>query len=158
MIHEPAHVSAYESGRALLEFRQDQASACASCKLRSGCGQGLLATMRRSSAGSALEFPVSTPLEPGESVTLSISDRQILLGSLWVYGVPLLALVAGAVVGSFLDEGGDFGTGMGILIGLFLSAVVLRMADRLPAIRIVPDVDRGPRASDGSPEAGLDRR
>lgn len=72
----------------------------------------------------------ATPLDLGVGVTVTVTlpDRYLLLGALFVYGVPLLALLAGAVLGASVSDS-DLGAAAGAALGLVAalgSAPVLR--------------------------------
>ena len=53
----------------------------------------------------------------GTTVTVTLPDRYLLLGTLLVYGVPLAALLAGAVLG-MTAFGTDLGAAAGAALGL----------------------------------------
>jgi positive regulator of sigma E activity len=64
----------------------------------------------------------------GATVTVTLPDRYLLLGTLLVYGVPLAALLAGAVLG-VTAFGSDLGAAGGAALGLaaaLLAAPFLR--------------------------------
>lgn len=75
----------------------ERRSSCGSCSARKGCGTGALAGLF---GARAHEVEVRNPIgaRPGEEVVLGISESLLVRGSVAVYLVPLLSLVAGAVL------------------------------------------------------------
>ncbi len=98
-------------------------SACQSCSARQGCGQRALASV---TSGRANQILVDNHLNArvGDEVTISIMESALLHASLWVYAVPLSALLVGAVSGHQLAPGSDglaillagLGLGLGFLL------------------------------------------
>jgi positive regulator of sigma E activity len=58
-------------------------------------------------------------IAPGTAVELSLPERYVLYGSLAVYGLPLLGLLAGAATGAFVT-GSDPGVVVGAVAGVGL--------------------------------------
>lgn len=79
-------------------------SACESCSARHGCGQRALAGV---SGGRANQVLVANSLgaEVGDEVTVAIDESALLGASLLVYALPLVSMVAGAVLGHQLSAG-----------------------------------------------------
>jgi sigma-E factor negative regulatory protein RseC len=79
-------------------------SACESCSARHGCGQRALAGV---SGGRANQVLVANSLgaRVGDEVTVGIAESALLGASLLVYAVPLVLMVAGAVLGHQLSAG-----------------------------------------------------
>jgi sigma-E factor negative regulatory protein RseC len=73
---------------------------CGSCAARSGCGHGLLASMGRSaSVVRALRTSANSPaIALHDEVRISIPERSFLRGVALLYLMPLLCLVAGALL------------------------------------------------------------
>ncbi|WP_152206169.1 SoxR reducing system RseC family protein [Marinobacter changyiensis] len=98
-------------------------SACESCSARQGCGQRALASV---TSGRANQILVDNHLnaQVGDEVTVAIAESALLQASLWVYAVPLSALLAGAILGHRLAPGSDglaillasLGLGLGFLL------------------------------------------
>jgi positive regulator of sigma E activity len=74
-----------------------------------------------------MSFDCSEPLAVGENVIVTLPDRYLLLASLVAHGLPLAALLAGAMAG-FASTGGDAGAVLGALAGI---AVALIAAPKL---------------------------
>lgn len=98
MIEETAHVVETEGEFAWVET--ERRSSCGSCSVK-GCGTGALSKIlgKRSQ-----QLKVRNPIDakPGDEVILGIREEDLLKGSLAVYIVPLLAMLAGALLGEGL--------------------------------------------------------
>lgn len=73
-------------------------SACGSCSASKGCGTSAVAKL----------FPKRLPqvavtnnlgAEPGDQVIIGLADNDVQTASLYLYGIPLAGLLAGAVIG-----------------------------------------------------------
>ncbi len=101
MIEETGTVVKVESGYAWIET--ERRSTCGSCSANKGCGTATLARVmgQRRTRVRALD-----PLEvkPGERVVIGLEEAALVRGSLAVYTVPLLGLLAGALFGDFMAQ------------------------------------------------------
>ena len=101
MIEEIATVTWSGQGVARVEAARN--SACAQCSSRSSCSQGVLSQWSR---GRSVEIEVLNPdnltLMPGQQVLIGLEEGGLMRASLLLYLVPLLRLVAGALVASML--------------------------------------------------------
>lgn len=101
MIEEVATVT--WSGQGLARVEAARNSACAQCSSRSNCSQGVLSQWSR---GRTVEIEVLNPanlaLSPGQQVLIGLEEGGLMRASLLLYLVPLLMLVAGALVASVL--------------------------------------------------------
>jgi positive regulator of sigma E activity len=61
-------------------------------------------------------------LAPGERVVVALPERYVLLAALLVHGLPLAALLAGAVAG-YAATGTDLGAGAGAAAGVSLAVL-----------------------------------
>lgn len=99
---------------------------CARCAEGKGCGGGLLGRLLGDRLFQ-LRVPVRTGISVGDQVQLGISEGALLGAACLMYLLPLLALLAGALIGDFL--GGD-GTALLLgslaLLASFLSLHVFR--------------------------------
>ncbi len=117
-------------------------TSCGACGGR-GCGSssvfGQLFRVRPAS------YPVHNAIaaQVGDSVIVAVAEGELLRSALRGYGVPLLALLLGALVGSTLA--GELGSIVGALLGLALGAVTIR---RVAAVR--PSIVRHGSAEDFS--------
>ena len=84
----------------------------------------------------------ATPLDLGVGATVSVTlpDRYLLLGALLVYGVPLAALLAGAVLGvsvSDSDLGAAAGAALGLAAALGAAPILRRGLERVTVREMV---------------------
>lgn len=109
MVEEPGRVVGLQGAEAWVQTVRQ--GACQSCKVRSGCGQRLLTEL---SGGKASQVRVRNVLQAqvGDQVLLGIGETALLRASLLVYLVPLLGLVAGAVLAHRLLGLGDAGAAL----------------------------------------------
>lgn len=93
MIRQPATVVSIDDQQIWLDVERQ--SSCSGCKLRNGCGTGLLARHvgRRF---SRLAVPRTENLQVGEQVEVQIAEKELLHGALMMYLLPLLGLIGGA--------------------------------------------------------------
>lgn len=119
MIETPARVMRVEGDTAWV--RVESPSSCGACGGK-GCGSSLYARLLHPREP---EYPVANPIaaEAGEAVVVGIEDGAVLRGVARVYGVPLLLLLLGAMLGA---RWGDLGAVIGGIGGLSLAAVWLR--------------------------------
>lgn len=144
MITENGKVVAIDGDRAWVQTIRN--SACQSCAARHGCGQRALAG---ATGGRANQVLVANELEArvGDEVTLAIDEAALLRASLLVYAVPLLLMVAGAVLGHGAG-GQDLMAIIGALSGLMGGFTLVRWLQRRSIhryeprlIRIIPGID-----------------
>ncbi len=128
MICESGRVVEVEPGWVIVETIRT--SACKSCSAKAGCGQGLLNSM---SSGKRSWIRVSTKdfselINVDDEVELVLPERVMLTGSFWVYLMPLLFLLAGAVLGSYGAVPADKETSaiIGSGLGFVIACLVLR--------------------------------
>lgn len=96
MIEQYATVVAVQDDRVTVETRR--ASACGACASGGGCGAGVLGSLF-GNRSSRIEVAADMALQPGDEVVIGLPENALLLGSLWVYFVPLLLFLAGSLVG-----------------------------------------------------------
>ncbi len=84
---------------------------CERCAQGKGCGGGLLSRLLGDRLFQ-LRVPVPDGVSVGDQVQLGISERALLGAACLMYLFPLLALMAGALIGDFV--GGD---GPALLLG-----------------------------------------
>jgi len=102
MIEERARVVSVEPGGAVW-VEAARASTCGGCAARGGCGSALLARVlgQRRARVRALG---GEGLAPGDAVLIGIPERALVRGSLALYAVPLLLMLAGALAGEYIAE------------------------------------------------------
>lgn len=130
MITETGRVVAIEDD--CLWVETIQRSACQSCSAEKGCGQKLVS--RWGSNASYLRVllegrnPASYHLD--ERVTLGIPERVVANGSLLVYLLPLVIMMAGVALGSYWSLTDGF-IMLLALVGLLLGAGIIRLHSHL---------------------------
>lgn len=111
---------------------QVKAAACPRCVAGKGCGAGLIGGGRPAVA-ITVRLADGVSVLPGQTVHLAISGRSLLRGSIYLYGVPLLGLLAGSAVSMLLPAAGDGTALLAAALGLIaggLAAAVLARRDR----------------------------
>lgn len=130
MIEQNAIVVSNEAGIAEVEIIRQ--SSCSACSAQSGCGVSLLDRVlgRRP---QRLVLTNAIDVRPGEEVVVGIPEGALLKAAVAAYLVPLLGLLAGAIVGKELLGGNSpadaspliFGLG-GLALGLLATRVYSR--------------------------------
>lgn len=127
MICESGHVVSIDGPWAMVETYQ--MSSCKTCSAKAGCGQQLLGSVfagkRHLVKVSAQKF--LSDLAIGDQVELAIDEKAMLKGSFLVYLLPLMLMIAGAVVAPMLvSTTGDLPALMGAATGFILACSLLR--------------------------------
>lgn len=127
-----------------------RASTCGACQAKSACGHHLI-NQEQSGQRARLRVPVcdNVDYQVGDSVTLGLPEGALMRGALWVYGLPLLLLFLGALLGSSLpvtafDASAVFGMG-GLLAGFVINRVLSRRTGHNQTYQpaLVPSGDDG---------------
>lgn len=101
MIEEQVVITSLEEGGAWVEGVQ--LSACGSCSAKAGCGSHAMNQLgRKISLWLPNDDWECEKLSIGQQVVVGLPEGAILRSTLVLYGIPLLFLVAGAVVGHFI--------------------------------------------------------
>jgi sigma-E factor negative regulatory protein RseC len=135
---------------ALAEVKTVKTEACASCSAKGFCHDS-----GREMTVSVLN---SVNARPGDRVRLEIATGAFVKVMFLLYIVPVLALLAGALIG--LAVGGDEAAAVGALIGFVLAVALVRSKGRKMGAmaayqpRIVRVIQRGPRSGDSKPSVG----
>ncbi len=134
MIEETGKVLEVRPGRALVETQRG--SACEGCAARGACAH--------LGGGREARVWVQDPLgvSPGDRVTVAVPEAAVVKASFWVYLVPVLVLLAGAVAGNALGPrfgiGPDAGAAILGLVAMAGALVASRWGGRKTAMpRIV---------------------
>jgi len=101
IIEEAARVVAVDGDQAWVVTRRR--SACGACAANKGCGTGIMARALGSERTLRIKAENTVQALVGEDVTLGIDDRVLLRSAVLMYLLPLLALIAGAVLGELLN-------------------------------------------------------
>jgi len=99
MIEETARV--VEVGPDGVWVETTRQSSCSSCSSKSGCGTATLGKVMGQKS-SRIRVLGELQVEVGDQVVIGINDGALVRGSLAVYMVPLLGLIAGAIFGQWL--------------------------------------------------------
>ncbi len=104
-----------------------QRSTCGSCAAEKGCGQSLMARLlgRTSYLRVLLEGRDPALFQPGDQVRIGIPEDVVVKGSLFVYFLPLLAMIAGAAL-AHREFGSEGLAILGAVVGLLLGAAYVR--------------------------------
>ena len=117
-------VAVVEQGEGGIWVEATQRSACGSCNARSGCGQHSLSKLGRP---MRLWIPTDRNYQVGDQVILSLPQGGLALSALVLYGLPLVGLIAGAILGQRLGTDllsalvGIAGLGIGFVVAKKLS-------------------------------------
>ena len=97
-----------------------QQSACSSCNARSGCGQHSLSKLGRK---MRLWVPTEKTFRVGEQATLTLPDGSLAMSALVLYGMPLVSMIALALVGHIsAGEGASVIAGViGLVAGFWVA-------------------------------------
>lgn len=130
MIEETGTVVGVEGDYAWVETQRR--SSCGSCEAK-GCGTGALSkVLGARSQRMKAHNPVGA--ESGDSVVLGIEEGVLLQGSLMVYILPLVLMLAGGLFGeSMAPQWGAEAEGMSLLfgfLGLIVGFLLLRSYNR----------------------------
>jgi len=115
MIEERVVVLSCEKQGAWVEGIQQ--SACGACSAKAGCGQHALSQL-----GKKVKLWLSTdePLKAGEQIVIGLPEGALAKSALALYGIPLIALASGAVLGQLLwGEPGAMAVGVVALVAGF---------------------------------------
>lgn len=143
-----AHATVAEAGPGYVCLDIQHQSACGSCHASAGCGT---ATLAKVWSGRSIRVRAMSvlPLQTGDAVIVGLADGVLLQGALLAYLLPVVLLLAGALLGESVFAGageepvillGALGLGLGFLVVRAVSRrfrddpryqpVVLRRLDR----------------------------
>ncbi len=99
---------------------------CAKCEAGEGCGGGVFSKLFGSKTYQ-IEVLNKLQLQPGEKVTIGISESAITFGSLLLYFVPLLGLILGALIAELGQQKPDeLWTILMSIVGFFLGILLVK--------------------------------
>ena len=124
MIVETGTVVAIESDSLWVETIQK--TACEACVAQKGCGTRVLSklTGKTNRIRVLLDQYSADAIAIGQDVDIAIPEDVIVKGSLLVYLLPVVCAVSGAWVAG---SGGDMGSILGALCGLFAGGLVVNL-------------------------------
>ncbi|WP_373975056.1 SoxR reducing system RseC family protein [Chitinibacter sp. SCUT-21] len=129
MIETQAQVVKAEGDYAWVKIRPH--TPCGSCDPEKGCKSVAITRM----FGNAQEsYRVSNPVhaQANDLVTIGVAERALLSTALWAYGLPMLLLLLGAMIGHFVTAKSELATLSGAVIGFILGFFVLRLLPKTP--------------------------
>lgn len=106
-----------------------RSSTCSGCSARKGCGHGLLSGIGEGRRNYLRVLPGELPLADvavDDQVEIAIPENVLLIGAAIVYLLPLLAMLAGTLVGSSLSHG-DGAAIAGAVLGLVSGLGLVRL-------------------------------
>ncbi len=108
-----------------------QQSACGSCSAKAGCGQHAMSQLGKKVTlwlpfSDSADAQLNESLKVGQQIVVGLPEGAILKSTLVLYGVPLMALVIGAIVGNaFWGELGSIMTaGLSMVLGFKLAGKI----------------------------------
>jgi sigma-E factor negative regulatory protein RseC len=133
LLEQHAIVTRIEDGAVWVEAREP--SGCGTCG-GGGCSTRQLAELfRPKSEGFLVRDPLGVKM--GEKVWVGYPAGSIWQGALGAYGLPLLLVLLGGLLGQWVlsgDVGAASGAGLGLMLGLVVLSVSSRKAITLPVI------------------------
>lgn len=125
MITETGRIVAVEQDGLWVETIQR--STCGSCAAQKGCGQSLMSRLmgHTSYLWVLLEGRNSEDYRLGEEIQIGVPETVVVRGSLFVYLVPLLAMILGAGLAQQW-WGSDGLSALGALLGLLSGGALVR--------------------------------
>ena len=119
---ESARVVAVESSGVWLETGVQRG--CANCREGRGCGVSIFQRLFRLPRHRVF-LPTDEPLSVGDHVVIGMSQRALLIASLWLYLAPLSGLLLSALVVD-LAFSSEWLTAIGGLVGLIGTLMFVR--------------------------------
>ena len=112
-----AEVTAVEEGYVLVKV-SEHGGGCGRCNEAGGCNSGVLTQVFGRKSCRIFRLENSIGARAGERVVVSLGDGITLKTALAVYMVPVLLLILGAGLGTWMGAGGDLRAGLGAGLGL----------------------------------------
>jgi len=102
MIEEVVEVVAIEDEYLILQ--SNRKSSCQSCSVQKGCGTSVLSQWLGKKM-SHFRIENTTNSSVGDQLIVGISENGLLMGSFFVYFLPLVSLILGALMADLMLEG-----------------------------------------------------
>jgi len=128
MLEEAGSVVALDGSKAWVQTIRK--SACSSCEAKSGCGQGVLASISDGKANQVL-VDNTLNLNVGDEVLLGIPEDMLVRASFMVYFLPLLTMILSAAATEKWLSVGDGWVALAGGLGLLAGFVVVSLYSRL---------------------------
>ena len=125
----------------------ERTEGCGSCRHEASCGAG------RGNATIAASNPVNA--QPGDLVRLDVESSSVVLSAAVLFGLPLVMLIAGCVIGMTCTSwrgGGAIGAVIGFALSVGLAGWCNRTVSRRAAFDpVITAVLRSAEPADGEP-------
>jgi sigma-E factor negative regulatory protein RseC len=127
MIEQEARVRAVDGDIAeVVVMRQ---STCGGCQAKSGCGTALVGDLFPNRE-MALRLANTQQARTGDRVLVGLPEATLQVAALLLYGLPLLALLVGAMAGQWLAETSNSAAEPGAILGGLFGLMAGLMAAR----------------------------
>jgi len=129
VIRETGRVVAIENDSVWIETIQQ--SACQSCAAEKGCGQSLIAKMTGKTTAIRVlpgQCDISR-IGMDDRVVIGIPEHVVVNGTLLIYLLPLLTMIAGTLLADALittSSTSDLYTALGAMLGLAAGSLIVR--------------------------------
>ncbi len=132
MVEHRGVIRRIEGGKAVVVM---ETGGCSSCGHGSSCGIGKMASGR---PATLLTLPAGPEFQPGDLVSIALSESRLTLSALMGYLFPAFAMLLGAWLGATLD-GSDGATALGAVAGFLGALAISRLAfGLLPGLMPIP--------------------
>lgn len=132
MLKETGTVVAVESDGLWVETLKQ--SACAKCSAKQGCGQQLMSRLSPAENMTYIKAIYTDTTkkqawETGDQAVLAVEENALVFAALLSYGLPLLGMMAGILMGAKLGGAlsNDLYTAFGALLGLLFGGGAVRL-------------------------------
>lgn len=123
MIEESGRVVAAEQGAIWVETMRQ--SACDSCSIKSGCGQGVLSRLFNVHKHH-VRVLCQEAIKVNDHVVIGVSENIIIRSSMMLYLLPIILLLAGAVLGNAVSANNELFAIGSALIGMSLGFLMVK--------------------------------
>lgn len=140
MIEQTAKVVACHDDTLFLETQRQ--STCGGCKLKQGCGTGLLDKHVGNRFSQLTVDSHDHDVELGQNVTVAVEEEVLLRGALLMYIVPLILLFTFSAVSNLfqMSEAIEIIAGLsGFLLGLYLVKLRINKQKALYQVHIIEE-------------------
>ncbi|OOF65104.1 SoxR reducing system RseC family protein [Rodentibacter sp. Ppn85] len=102
MLKESAVVISYENGVAKVKCQSQ--SACGQCAAKNNCGTSSLSELNGKRGEHIFNVETMMPLREGQVVEIGLEEKSMLFSALFMYIVPLVALLVATVLSDYISE------------------------------------------------------
>lgn len=119
-----------------VEVRACASQGCDSCSLAGGCGQGVLSRWLNRRAPSLI-LQTDLPLKSGDRLILGLEANQLNTAAMLQFLLPLLTLLAAAMLAEFLGITAGFKLLIIALVGLAIGLLLVRKLAAKSQLKII---------------------